>query len=554
MDRPNSRDLQIKRILLVEDEAIAAMDLKTNLITLGYEVPAVVSSGEEAIRMAAELLPDLILMDITLDGPMDGIEAVDEIRKAHAIPIVFLTAHADAETIRKAKTTEPFGYLPKPCNIDTLKSTIEVALYKGEADAQRRKAEDKLRRVLNEQQIILADLVKERTGGLIIANQNLHLEIMERKRVEDELRAGEARYRKLFQQFNILLDAMNDTIILLSPGLEILWANKGAYAGLSNEVSDLMGRSCYKLWFDRTVPCEDCHVLKSFISGEVESAQIAFPGGRLFDKRAFPIKEQDGTINNVLLVAVDITEKTIFWAEAMRSAQLASLGELAAGVAHEINNPINGIINYAQIILDKTGNEIAGRIIKEGDRIAHIVSSLLSFSRDKKEGKEAFYIHDAISEAFDLTNKLIKKDNIEFILNLPSYLPQIIGHKEQIQQVILNLISNSRYALNKKYPGKHKDKILEITVETIMIKKASYIRLAFYDKGTGIPSGIMDKVINPFFTSKPVGEGTGLGLSISHGIIKDHGGNLVIESIEGEFTRVILDLPNCKTLGVYCGR
>ena len=157
---PQNREIRMdkKRIMLVEDEAVTAMDLKSNLIQLGYEVPAVVSSGEDAIRVAAEVLPDLVLMDITLAGPMNGIEAADEIRKTHAIPIVFLTAHADAETIGRAKTTEPFGYLPKPSSMDTLMSTIEVALYKGEADAQRRKAEAMLRRIMNEQKIILDNL------------------------------------------------------------------------------------------------------------------------------------------------------------------------------------------------------------------------------------------------------------------------------------------------------------------------------------------------------------------------------------------------------------
>jgi len=147
-----------KRLLLVEDEAVTAMDLKSSLVQLGYEIAAVVSSGEDAVRAAVELRPDLILMDITLAGPMTGIQAADEIRKTRAIPVVFLTAHADADTIRRAKTTEPFGYLPKPCSMDTLLSTLEVALYKGEADALRRKAEDKLKRVMDEQKIILDNI------------------------------------------------------------------------------------------------------------------------------------------------------------------------------------------------------------------------------------------------------------------------------------------------------------------------------------------------------------------------------------------------------------
>jgi len=144
--------------MLVEDESVTAMDLKTNLVQLGYEVPAIVASGEDAVHTAAELRPDLILMDITLAGRMTGIEAADAIRKNQAIPIVFLTAHADTETIGRAKTTEPFGYLPKPSSMDTLLSTIEVALYKGEADARRRKAEALLRRTMTEQKIILDNL------------------------------------------------------------------------------------------------------------------------------------------------------------------------------------------------------------------------------------------------------------------------------------------------------------------------------------------------------------------------------------------------------------
>jgi len=135
-----------KRIMLVEDESVTAMDLKSNLIQLGYEVPAIVPSGEEAVRIAAEVRPDLVLMDITLAGLMNGIQAADELRKTLAIPIVFLTAHADAATIGRAKTTEPFGYLTKPSSIDTLMSTIEVALYKGEADALRGKAEQALQK------------------------------------------------------------------------------------------------------------------------------------------------------------------------------------------------------------------------------------------------------------------------------------------------------------------------------------------------------------------------------------------------------------------------
>ncbi len=166
-----------KKIMLVEDEGVTAMNIKSDLLELGFEVPAVVASGEEAVRQAVSLLPDLILMDIALDGPMSGIEAATEIRRTCAIPIVYLTAHTDSETLNRTKVTEPFGYLPKPCSMSTMSATIEVALYKSEADTARRRAEAEVKRVLTEQRIILDNIpvgvlfLKERS--ILWANRTL---------------------------------------------------------------------------------------------------------------------------------------------------------------------------------------------------------------------------------------------------------------------------------------------------------------------------------------------------------------------------------------------
>lgn len=129
---------------MVEDEFITATVIKSDLVKLGYEVPAIVDNGQDAIRKAAELLPDLILMDIVLIGPMSGIEAAVAIRKSLGIPIVYLSAHTDTETIANAKTAEPFGYLPKPCNVATMMSTIEMALLRSDIDKKKQKVEPQL--------------------------------------------------------------------------------------------------------------------------------------------------------------------------------------------------------------------------------------------------------------------------------------------------------------------------------------------------------------------------------------------------------------------------
>lgn len=137
----------------------------------------------------------------------------------------------------------------------------------------------------------------------------------------------------------------------------------------------------------------------------------------------------------------------------------------------------------------------------------------------------------------------MRKDGIRVTLDIPQDLPEILAHPQQIQQVFLNLVHNARYALNQKYPETHENKILEILGERITIQNHPYVKITFYDDGIGISAKIKNEAIKPFFTTKPHGEGTGLGLSISHKIIKNHGGKIVIDSIEGEFTKVALILP-----------
>ncbi len=243
----------------------------------------------------------------------------------------------------------------------------------------------------------------------------------------------------------------------------------------------------------------------------------------------------------------DVTDKKAATAAIMRAEQLAALGELAAGVAHEINNPINGIINYAQILVNKTEegdleHDIAERLIKEGDRIARIVEGLLSFARRRHEDKTDISIEEILSDSMTLTAAQLRNDNIIVNTDLPDDLPHIKAQAHEIEQVFVNIISNARHALNKKFSGSHADKILAITAETITSNSQPYIRVSFKDNGTGIPAAVIDKVMNPFFSTKTEGKRTGLGLSISHGIVEEHGGRLSIESEEGQYTKVVMEL------------
>ncbi len=266
-----------------------------------------------------------------------------------------------------------------------------------------------------------------------------------------------------------------------------------------------------------------------------------------------PLAPTEGHRVATLLIARDLTKEEQMKAEAMRAAQLASVGELAAGVAHEINNPINGIINYAQIILDDPldpdNHENLHRIIKEGKRIAGIASNLLDFARRHEDSQEPIILQDIIKHSLDLINHQLKKDSIILKLDVPEDLPQIMCNFQQIQQVLLNIMSNARYALNKRFPEPNPAKQVTITAKETHEKQRPYIRLTITDQGTGIEHDIMDRLFDPFFSTKPNGEGTGLGLSISHGLVLENNGFLRVNSELGHSTSLIIDLPIAETAG-----
>ncbi|MBT8362304.1 MAG: PAS domain-containing sensor histidine kinase, partial [Deltaproteobacteria bacterium] len=260
-----------------------------------------------------------------------------------------------------------------------------------------------------------------------------------------------------------------------------------------------------------------------------------------------PLLESDGKTNATLLIARNLTEEEVSRAETLRAAQLAAIGELASGVAHEINNPINGIISYAQIILDEPDDPESQHnlqnIISEGKRIASIVSNLLDFARRREEVFVPSCIKKIVSKSLQLVAHLLEKDGIICSVNIEDSLPPLMCNEQQLQQVFLNLISNARYALNKRYPQPFADKQLHILGIFLNQNKTPSIRLTFTDHGIGIAAEILEKIFDPFFSTKPKGEGTGLGLSISHGLVRDHGGNLSVQSKLGEWTRFTIELP-----------
>ena len=199
----------------------------------------------------------------------------------------------------------------------------------------------------------------------------------------------------------------------------------------------------------------------------------------------------------------------------IQSQRLESIGTLAGGVAHEINNPINGITNYAQLIADKLCkedplHEYASEIMKETERVTTIVRNLLQFARQEKQSYSPARLIDIVNAVSSLIRTIMQHDQIAIEINVPENLPTIKCRSQQIQQVVMNLLTNARDALNEKYPGHDKDKIILVTAHETADHRR--VRITVEDHGTGVVPEMRERIFDPFFTTKPKNKGTGLGL------------------------------------------
>ncbi|PJZ52989.1 hybrid sensor histidine kinase/response regulator [Leptospira adleri] len=231
----------------------------------------------------------------------------------------------------------------------------------------------------------------------------------------------------------------------------------------------------------------------------------------------------------------------------IQAQKLEAISLLATGVAHEINNPLTIIINYAQLILGQSQDDsilkYASNILDEGERISNITKDLLRLARQEKHVFSKVDFQEVIQRTVSLCEQLFKKDTIHIETQIQDSLPEVFCVPQQIQQVVLNILNNARDALNQRYPKYDPNKIIVIKAKKFEKDSNLWIQMSIEDRGIGIPKDEAKKIFSPFFTTKKVDKGTGLGLSVSTGIIKDHGGEIYYESKENEFTRFYINLP-----------
>ena len=282
--------------------------------------------------------------------------------------------------------------------------------------------------------------------------------------------------------------------------------------------------------------------------------QTSFGKKRALDIYLAPVKIAKES--HLLITVSDISErmqaeeeKRQLEMQLRQHQKLEAIGTLASGVAHEINNPIMGIMNYATLISERLDpsqsqlREFAKEIGSETERVAEIVRNLLTFSRQEKQSHSPARMIDIANDTLSLVRAVMRHDQITLEVAIPDDLPKIQCRSQQIQQVLMNLFTNARDALNERYLEYDPDKLIKLSVKIFEKNGRQWLRTTVEDHGAGIPAEIRERVFDPFYTTKDRATGTGLGLSISLGIIQDHHGELTFESEEGQPTRFYLDLP-----------
>lgn len=346
-------------------------------------------------------------------------------------------------------------------------------------------------------------------------------------------------------EWETTFNAVTEPIVLIDRSFNILRSNNRFPIDRDLNEEDEKSQKCYKKIWGRDKKCDECMMDETIRTEKPAYKRVQTDSGRIFDIFYYPVFNEQNQIAGIIHHVKDVTEKTKMEVQLMQSAKLAAIGEMAAGVAHELNNPMTVIIGTAQLMQRemKEGSpesEFLNDIISCGLRCKKIVQNLLTFSRQDEYPLAPTDLNEELERVLSLISYQINKNEIKIVQNLSPELPRINANGHQIQQVLINLLLNARDALE----GLDREKIIEISTsvrEDDCGKK--WLVATVRDNGIGIEQDNLPKIFNPFYTSKNSSKGTGLGLSVSLGIAEAHDGTIEVESVPGEGSSFSLVLP-----------
>jgi PAS domain S-box-containing protein len=369
-------------------------------------------------------------------------------------------------------------------------------------------------------------------SGNLVGHVSICRDITERKKIEEVMKLAAEEWRKTF-------DSITDGISIHDRDFRIQRVNKAFAEMFGMEPEQIIGKHCYEL-HNGAKPMLDCPHQRTLATKKPAAAEFYESHlGKFLSESTSPIFNDEGQVIGTVHITRDITSQKQQNERLMMTDRLASLGELAAGAAHELNNPLTSIIGFAQLLKEKDMPDDVRQAVEyiytEAQRAASVINNLLRFGRKHVPVKQLSQINTIIDEVLRLRTHEHKLNGIEVRKQLASDLPEIMVDYFQMVQVFLNIIINAEYFMIEAH-GKG-------TLTIITEKQNSNVIISIADDGPGIPQENLGRIFDPFFTTKPVGKGTGLGLSICHTIVAQHGGQIYARSQLGKGATFIVELP-----------
>lgn len=399
--------------------------------------------------------------------------------------------------------------------------------------------------IRNEKELIFETLYRKKDGRLLNVEVSAKLiEFNGKKLVQNFARDITVR-KKAEKDLKFLANiTTNSPLAIIGTDKNDLitsW-NKGGEMIFGYKAEEIIGKSYHLLVPDELKHNKNQLLQEALIKGlleEIETEKITKNGKRIPVKVTYTvIKDEDDDNAGIAYIIRDIEKERELHRQLVQSEKLSTMGQLVSGVAHELNNPLTGVIGFSELLIMEAEGNLKNdlkRIHSEANRAKRIVQNLLSFARMHKPEKKKIDLNSIIHNVIELKSYEMKVDNIDIKCDLDQTLPITLGDSHQLQQVFLNIINNAHQAMVFCNRGGC------LKIKTY--RKESTLFIEFRDNGPGIANENMIKVFDPFFTTKEVGKGTGLGLSLSYGIIKDHGGYIQVWSKEGEGATFTIELP-----------
>ncbi len=494
------------RVVVVEDERVVALDIKSHLERFGYEVPAMYATGESVLENLEHDRPDLVMLDIRLQGELDGVETGERIQKEYGVPFILLTAYADEQTLQRAKITQPFAYIIKPFDERELRTSIVIALYR-----------HKMERALAERQELSQTTLSSITDGVVVTDVDRRIEFM--NPVAERL-----------------CQATADEI--LGRSIDEICTFQQADAGYWPKGFDRFARILETRSGDQTLvevletPLENVH---GNSSGYVYV--IRDISARVEAERALQQRDQQ-----------------------LRQAQkMEAVGRLSGGIAHDFNNLLTVILGYSKLLVETLEDEVQELdreamksdvlgIQKAAFRSVTLTRQLLAFSRHQMLNPRTIDINTIIEDVEKMLRRLLS-EGITMHVALNAERGTVLVDQGQMEQVLMNLVVNARDAMSDVVGGTMVIRTEEVfteeplNVNTGLLEPGQWIAIRVQDNGAGIDPAHIQHIFEPFFTTKESARGTGLGLATVYGIVRQLDGHIDVESTPGRGTTFSLYLP-----------